>query len=98
MAPMKTYRAHYKSPHSAHPVNGTFDFESQSNAGSRANMHDARIKMLETFGKEAVSWRIDKIEKAPQQSAAAESFVQPQLDFREPKKVVHHRTFKRGTL
>jgi len=95
---MKKYRAHYKSPHSANPVNGTFEFESDSNAGSRANMSDARIKMLETFGKEAVSWQIDKIEKAPSRDSSSDTFVQPQLDFREPKKVIHHRKFKRGTL
>lgn len=95
---MKVYRAHYKSPHGAHPVNGTFDFESSSNAGSHANMHDARIKMLETFGKEAVSWQIDRIERAPRTNSSSDEFIQPQLDFREPKKVIHHRKFKRGTL
>ena len=61
---MKLYRAHYTSPRGANPVNGTFEFESASNAGSKKNMHDARVTMLELFGKEAVSWQIDHVELA----------------------------------
>ena len=93
---MKTYRAHYTSPHGANPVNGTFEFESQSKAGSRQNATDARIKMLEEFGNDAVSWLIDNIELVGDEEAA--EYVQPQLDFREPKKSRKHHTFQRGRI
>lgn len=93
---MKLYRAHYTSPRGANPVNGTFEFESEHNAGSKKNMHDARIKMLELFGKEAVSWQIDNVERAGEGEAS--EFVQLQLDFREPKKKRVRRTVERGKI
>lgn len=93
---MKTYRAHYKSPRTAEPVNGTFEFESESQAGSRKNMTDARIKMLELFGNKAVSWQIDQVERVKEDAAA--DFAQTQLDFREPKKTRKHHTFQRGKV
>ena len=94
---MKTYRAHYKSPHGANPVNGTFEFESEHNAGSRKNATDARIRMLEEFGNEAVSWQIDSIELVSG-VAEASDIVQLQLDFREPKKTRKRRTVERGKV
>ena len=94
---MKTYRAHYVSPHGANPVNGTFEFESEHNAGSKKNATDARIKMLEEFGNEALSWVIDSIELVSGSEEASDYF-QPQLDFREPKKVRKRRTFERGRV
>ena len=94
---MKTYRAHYKSPHGANPVNGTFEFESDAKAGSRQNATDARIKMLEVFGNDAVSWTIDNIELVSGAEEATE-FVQLQLDFREPKKTRKRHIFERGRL
>ena len=94
---MKTYKAHYVSPHGANPVNGTFEFESEHNAGSKKNATDARIKMLEEFGNEAVSWLIDSIELVSGTEEASDYF-QPQLDFREPKKVRKRRTFERGRV
>ena len=93
---MKTYRAHYKSPNGANPVNGTFEFESDAKAGSRQNATDARIKMLEAFGNDAVSWTIDTIELVGAEEA--NEYIQPQLDFREPKKVRKHHTFQRGKV
>ena len=93
---MNLYRAHYTSPRSANPVNGTFEFESASNAGSKKNMHDARMKMLELFGKDAVSWQIDNVELAGKGEAS--EFVQMQLDFREPKKPRVRRTVERGKV
>lgn len=93
---MKIYRAHYQSPRGANPVNGTFEFESAANAGSKKNMSDARIKMLELFGKDAVSWQIDDIELAGKSEAT--QFVQMQLDFREPKKTRVRRTVDRGKV
>jgi hypothetical protein len=93
---MKRYRAHYASPRGADPVNGTFEFESASNAGSKRNMHDARMKMLETFGKEAVAWRIDRVELVGKGEAS--EFVQMQLDFREPKKPSVRHKVERGKV
>lgn len=94
---MRTYIAHYVSPAGANPVNGTFEFESEHNAGSKQNATDARIRMLEEFGNEAVSWAIDSIELASNTEEASD-FFQPQLDFREPKKVRKRRTFERGRV
>jgi len=93
---MKLYTAHYTSPRGADPVNGTFEFESAANAGSKKNMSDARIKMLELFGKDAVSWQIDKVELVGKGEAS--EFVQLQLDFREPKKTRVRRTVERGKI
>lgn len=93
---MKIYRAHYTSNQNANPVNGTFEFESESNAGSKKNLSDARIKMLELFGKDAIPWRIDRVERADKEEAS--EFVQMQLDFREPKKSRVRRTVQRGKV
>lgn len=93
---MKLYRAHYASPQGVNPVNGTFEFESDSNAGSKKNMHDARMKMLEMFGKEAVAWLIDSVELAGKGEAS--EFVQMQLDFREPKKPRVRHKVERGKV
>ncbi len=93
---VKLYSAHYQSPRGANPVNGTFEFESAANAGSKKNMSDARIKMLELFGNEALSWTIDHIERIG--SGEANQYVQMQLDFREPKKARVRRTVDRGKV
>ena len=93
---MNLYRAHYTSPRGANPVNGTFEFESEYNAGSKKNMHDARIKMLETFGKEAVAWQVDSVELAGKGEAS--EYVQMQLDFREPKKRRVRHKVERGKI
>ena len=54
---MQTYIAHYISPAAA-DVRGTglFEFESDSRANTKGNLRDARLKMLELYGKDAVSW------------------------------------------
>ena len=93
---MKLYRAHYTSPRGADPVNGTFEFESEHNAGSKKNMQDARMKMLEIFGKDAVPWSIDHVELAGKGQAS--EYVQLQLDFREPKKARVRRKVERGKV
>ena len=64
---MQTYIAHYRSPSaSAQRAKGVFEFESDARAGTKANGHDARMRMLELFGKDAVSWTIDKVDfRAP---------------------------------
>ena len=82
---MQTYVAHYLSPKgSSERARGLFEFESDARVGTKANAHDARLKMLELFGSEAVSWAIDDIKrkKAREQQAAG----QMELDFRAPKR------------
>ncbi|MCL1798353.1 MAG: hypothetical protein FWG23_01205 [Eggerthellaceae bacterium] len=77
------YVAHFSSPLNAAPAKGSFEFESTARASSKQNRHDARIKMLELFGKDAVSWAIDDIKpKKSRQHACAN---QLELDFREHK-------------
>ena len=61
---MQTYIAHYHSlTSSAQRSRGLFEFESSSRLGSKGNNQDARLKMLELFGNEALSWSIDKIDR-----------------------------------
>ena len=59
---MQTYIAHYISPAAA-DVRGTglFEFESDSRANTKGNLRDARLKMLELYGKDAVSWTVDRV-------------------------------------
>lgn len=81
---MQTYVAHYSSPAASdHRAKGLFEFDSESKAGSKANVRDARLKMLEMYGKDAVSWEIVKVERKKQSSAVCDE--QLQLDFRAPK-------------
>ena len=88
---MATYLAHYKSPAAA-DVRGTgfFEFESEARAGSRDNARDARMHMLELFGKDAVSWEIDKIKRQQSNTDALDG--QLELDFRPEKKKRRRRT------
>ena len=58
---VQTYVAHYTSPVTESPTKGYFEFESEHRASSKKNAHDARIRMLELFGKDAVSWVIDEV-------------------------------------
>lgn len=81
---MQTYLAHYRSPNaSADRARGLFEFESDARAGTKANLHDARVRMLELFGKDAVSWSIDKVERKTARAEKADG--QLELDFRAPK-------------
>ena len=88
---MTTYLAHYKSPAAAdvHGV-GVFEFESDARANTKENMRDARLKMLETFGKGAASWNIEKVEKKTARSETLDG--QLTLDFRPEKKRRRKRT------
>ena len=82
---MATFIAHYVSPEGSKArAKGTFEFESEGRLGTKALVHEARLKMLELFGSEAVSWAIDDIKrkKAREQQAAG----QMELDFRAPKR------------
>lgn len=77
------YIAHFSSPANSAPAKGFFEFESAFRASSKPNRHDARVKMLEIYGKDAVSWVIDEIKlkkKGPDVCGD-----QLELDFREPK-------------
>lgn len=89
---MGTFVAHYVSPSgSSARAKGTFEFESDARAGSKALAHDARLKLLELFGADAVAWSIDRIER--KRSRACEAPGQMELDFRAPKRV---RKAKKG--
>ena len=78
---MQTYIAHYVSPAAA-DVRGTglFEFESDSRANTKGNLRDARLKMLELYGKDAVSWTIDSVER--KKASVASQDGQLALDFR----------------
>ena len=81
---MQTFIAHYVSPAgSSVRAKGLFEFESDARAGSKENMHAARIRMLELFGKDAVGWNIAKVER--KKASAAHNDGQLELDFRAPK-------------
>lgn len=81
---MQTYIAHYSSPAASDSrAKGLFEFESSARAGSKGNLHDARVKMLELYGKQAVSWNIVKVERKTAKSDACNE--QLELDFRAPK-------------
>lgn len=91
---MQTYIAHYSSPVHGASAAGVFEFQSESRANTKKNLHDARMKMLETYGKEAVSWVIDSVEIKKETDLRQDG--QLALDFREhaPKRV--RRTVGRG--
>ena len=87
---MTLYIAHYISPSGDNPASGIFEFTSTHRAGSKQNMHDARMHMLTTYGNEAVTWRIDSIEAKKADDARSDN--QLVMDFREPSA---HRPKKR---
>ena len=88
---MASYLAYYRSP-AASDVRGAgaFEFESDARLGSKDNQRDARLKMLETFGKDAASWSIVKVEKKTAKNSAMDG--QMELDFRPEKKRRRRRT------
>ena len=61
---------------------------SRSSPSAKTNAHDARMKMLELFGASAVSWTIEKVERAgaaPAEKRKKTTDGQLALDFRPPK-------------
>ena len=83
--PLATFIAHYRSPDaSAQRARGLFEFESEARFGSRANAHDARLRMLELYGNDALAWNIEKIEKKKMNDGVSDG--QLELDFRDPVK------------
>lgn len=93
---MGVFRARYESPRNANPQSGSFTFSSAHPLHSKANEQDARYRMLELFGNEAVSWSVVVIARV--NGADADAPVQLGLDFREPKKTRRRRTVDRGRL
>ena len=88
---MTSYLAHYLSPAKADVRgSGVFEFESDARAGTKENMRDARLKMLELFGSDAVGWDIKRVEKKTQKNGALDG--QLTLDFRPEKKRRRRRT------
>ena len=88
---MTMYLAHYQSPAAADVSgSGVFEFESDARMNSRDNLRDARMKMLETFGKDAASWSISKVERKTRSNGALDG--QLCLDFRPQKKRRRRRT------
>ena len=90
---IQTYVAHYTSPVTESPTKGYFEFESEHRASSKKNAHDARIRMLELFGKEAVSWIIDEVKLKRKRDELCGDQIE--LDFREPKKPRKRRVTKK---
>lgn len=81
---MQTYVAHYRSPAASDArATGCFEFESEHRAGTKANQHDARMRMLEMYGNEAVSWSIDEVEL--KRATGQQLDGQLELDFRPEK-------------
>ena len=96
---MATYIAHYRSPESgAERAKGLFEYESDARAGSKRNMHDARLAMLTLFGNEALPWVITETEL--KRGAGTQVDGQMELDFREPIEEPKRRrkTVERGRV
>ena len=89
---MTAYLAHYRSPAAADVRgSGVFEFESDARIGTKENLFDARVKMLNTFGRDAASWNIEKVERRTSRNASLDG--QLELDFR-PEKKQRRRTRK----
>ena len=88
---MTAYLAHYQSPTAADVRGaGVFEFESEARANTKENLRDARMRMLEIFGKDAASWSIEKVEKKTAKNEVLDG--QLALDFRPVKKRRRRRT------
>ena len=100
---MARFIAHYRSANSStERALGSFEFESSSRSGSKANSRDARVHMLELFGNDALSWSIDRIERmdGSLKGSVRTSDGQLEMDFREPSesKRPRKRNIKRGIV
>lgn len=95
----RTYRAKYRSPGKNAGEMGTFEFESAFRAGTKGNMHDARLEMLERFGSEAVAWQIHNVELTKDSSGDSPADGQAEIDFRpEAPRRRRRRFVQRGRL
>lgn len=82
---MARYRATIVSPKGAAPATSVIEFDSEHRAGSKQNIQDARYKMLELHGAEAVAWTVKDVERVPEREVADDAPAeQLMLDFREP--------------
>lgn len=98
---MSLFVANYRSPNaSGERSRGLFEFESEARLGSKANAHDARVRMLELYGNDALAWTIEDIRHKPRKAAASQMDGQMELDFREPLKEPpkRRRSTKRGVV
>lgn len=95
---MTRYRATIVSPKGAAPKSSVIEFESEHRAGSKQNLQDARYKMLELHGSEALAWNIKDVEKVSDREGADRPVEQMMLDFREPAPASKRkrRSVKRG--
>ena len=91
---MQTYLAHYTSPKHSESATGVFEYQSASRENTKKNLHDARMKMLETYVIDAVSWVIDSVELKKEKDVRADG--QMELDFREAPKKKRPRTKEWG--
>lgn len=91
---MARYRATIVSPKGEAPKSSVIEFESEFRAGSKRNIQDARYKMLEIHGAEAVAWTVKDIERVAETADAP--VEQLMLDFREPKQSRRRHSVKRG--
>lgn len=90
------YRATIVSPKGPAPKSSVIEFESEHRAGSKQNLQDARYKMLELYGSEAVAWQVSDVQKVAD-SEGDGVVEQLMLDFREPAKERKRRpSIKRG--
>ena len=89
---MPEFIAYYSSPLCEKPITGTFEFQSGARLKSKANLHDARLRMLELFGNEALSWTITDVVRKKKRETICEN--QMLLDFREPKQKKRPRKTK----
>ena len=88
---MTAYLAHYHSPAAADVRGaGVFEFTSEARQGTKDNLRDARMRMLELFGKDAASWSIEQVERVTTSNEVLDG--QLQLDFRPEKKRRKRRT------
>lgn len=91
------YRATIVSPKGTNPKSSIIEFESEHRAGSKLNIQDARYKMLELHGSEAVGWTVKDVERVPEKEQKSGIEEQLMLDFRDPvKKKRVRRNVKRG--
>lgn len=95
---MARYKATIVSPKGAAPKSSIIEFESEHRAGSKQNIQDARYKMLELHGSEAVAWTVKDIEKVSDNAKEGPT-EQLMLDFREPVQPRKRRpSIKRGSI
>ena len=93
---MTRYRATIVSPKGAAPKSSVI--ESEHRASSKLNVQDARYKMLELHGSEALAWTVKDVEKVADSTSGDAPMEQMMLDFREPVEPPKRkrRTVKRG--